>query len=111
MGRLPCWSVAIQRRATLPAAGDGCNIDAGRVRLPVLVAVPVAECRNFSPGLGQGAAAYDLSLMEKTGVPISIVSKWAGHYDAALTMRTYVHASDDDLKQGRQPLAKIHKTA
>jgi hypothetical protein len=29
-----------------------------------------------------------LSLMEKAGVPISIVSKWAGHYDAAFTMRT-----------------------
>jgi integrase len=52
-----------------------------------------------------------LSLMEKAGVPISIVSKWAGHYDAAFTMRTYVDASDDDLKQGRQALAKIHKIA
>ena len=52
-----------------------------------------------------------LSLMEKAGVPISIVSKWAGHYDAAFTMRTYVHANDDDLKQGRQALAKIHKIA
>jgi integrase len=52
-----------------------------------------------------------LSLMEKAGVPISIVSKWAGHYDAAFTMKTYVHASDDDLKQGRQALAKIHKIA
>lgn len=52
-----------------------------------------------------------LSLMEKAGVPISIVSKWAGHYDAAFTMKTYVHASDDDLKQGRQALAKIHRIA
>jgi len=25
------------------------------------------------------------------------------------TMKTYVHASDDDLKQGRQALAKIHR--
>jgi integrase len=50
--------------------------------------------------------------MEKAGVPISIVSKWAGHYDAAFTMRTYVHAcDDDDLKQGSQALAKIHKIA
>ena len=49
-----------------------------------------------------------LSLMEKAGVPISIVSKWAGHYDSSFTMKTYVHASDDDLKQGRQALAKIH---
>jgi hypothetical protein len=37
-------------------------------------------------------------------VPISIISKWAGHYDSSFTMKTYVHASDDDLKQGRQAL-------
>ena len=32
--------------------------------------------------------ATTLSLMEKADVPISFVSKWAGHYDAAFTMRT-----------------------
>ena len=52
-----------------------------------------------------------LSLMEKAGAPISIISKWAGHYDAAFTMRTYVHASDDDLKKGTRTLAKIQKIA
>jgi integrase len=52
-----------------------------------------------------------LSLMEKAGVPISIISRWAGHYDSAFTMKTYVHASDDDLQQGRQALAKIHRLA
>ncbi|HLH58144.1 MAG TPA: tyrosine-type recombinase/integrase, partial [Streptosporangiaceae bacterium] len=52
-----------------------------------------------------------LSLMEKVGVPISIVSKWAGHYDAAFTMKTYVHASDEDLRQGTKTLARIHKIA
>jgi len=52
-----------------------------------------------------------LSLMEKAGVPISIISKWAGHYDSAFTMRTYVHASDEDLQRGRQALAEIHKIA
>jgi integrase len=52
-----------------------------------------------------------LSLMEKAGVPISVISKWAGHYDAAFTMRTYVHASDDDLRQGTRTLAQIHKIA
>ncbi len=26
-------------------------------------------------------------------------------------MKTYVHATDDDLKQGRQALAKIHHIA
>jgi integrase len=52
-----------------------------------------------------------LSLMEKAGVPISVISKWAGHYDAAFTMRIYVHASDDDLRQGTRTLAWIHKIA
>jgi integrase len=36
-----------------------------------------------------------------------IISKWAGHYDSSFTMKTYVHATDDDLKQGRQALAKM----
>jgi hypothetical protein len=35
----------------------------------------------------------------------------AGHYGSAFTRRTYIHASDDDLKQGRQALARIHKIA
>jgi integrase len=53
-----------------------------------------------------------LSLMEKAGVPISIISKWTGHYDAAaFTMRTYVHASNDDLKAGTETLAKMQKIA
>jgi integrase len=50
-----------------------------------------------------------LTLMEHAGVPISIISKWAGHFDSAFTQKTYVHASDDDLHQGRAALAKIHK--
>jgi integrase len=49
--------------------------------------------------------------MEHAGVPISIVNKWAGHYDAAFTQKTYVHANDDDLQQGRTALARIHKIA
>lgn len=49
-----------------------------------------------------------LSLMEKAGVPISEISKWAGHYDSAFTMRTYVHASDEDLEAGSEALGKLH---
>jgi integrase len=52
-----------------------------------------------------------ISLMEKGNVPISVISKWAGHYDAAFTMTTYVHASDEDLAQGAAKLAKIYKIA
>jgi len=50
-----------------------------------------------------------LTLMEHAGVPISVTSKWAGHYDPSFTRRAYVHASGDDLKRGRQALARIHK--
>lgn len=51
------------------------------------------------------------SLMEKAGVPISIISKWAGHCDPAFTMKTYVHATTKDLEVGREALAAIHKVA
>lgn len=51
-----------------------------------------------------------LTLMEHAGVPISILSKWAGHYDAAFTQRTYVHASDDDLEQGCRALAAFTRS-
>jgi hypothetical protein len=43
--------------------------------------------------------------------PVFIVSRWAGHYDAAFTMKTYVHATDDDLRQGTKTLARIHEIA
>jgi integrase len=44
-------------------------------------------------------------------LPISIISKWAGHYDSAFTQKTYVHASGEDLQRGHAALAKIHKIA
>lgn len=50
-----------------------------------------------------------LSLMEKAGVPISIVSKWAGHYDTAFTYSTYVHADDEDLQTGTAALGRLYK--
>lgn len=59
-----------------------------------------------------GPGPSQRTAMEKAGVPISIVSKWAGHYDAAFTMKTYVHASDEDLKrrgpEARHPDARPH---
>ena len=50
-----------------------------------------------------------LTLMEHAGVPISIISKWAGHYDSAFTQKTYVHANEEDLQRGQAALARIHK--
>ena len=52
-----------------------------------------------------GASAADATAWSAVAL---IISKWAGHYDSSFTMKTYVHASADDLKQGRQALAKIH---
>jgi integrase len=49
--------------------------------------------------------------MEHANVPMSIISKWAGHYDSAFTQKTYAHASDGDLQRGRSALARIHKIA
>jgi integrase len=51
-----------------------------------------------------------LSLMEKAGVPTSIIAAWAGHYSAAFTMATYVHANPEDLAAGRDALAAIYRT-
>ena len=42
-----------------------------------------------------------LSLMEKAGVPVSVISAWAGHYSGAFTMATYVHAEAEDLGDGQ----------
>jgi integrase len=42
-----------------------------------------------------------LTLMEHAGVPISIISKWAGYYDSAFTQKTCVHASEEDLQRGQ----------
>jgi integrase len=50
-----------------------------------------------------------LSLMEKAGVPISIISKWAGHSDPGFTYKVYVTANDEDLSAGSDALAKIYK--
>jgi len=48
--------------------------------------------------------------MEKAGVPVSIISRWAGHYDAAFTLRQYVHADHaEDLAQGAAALGKLYK--
>jgi hypothetical protein len=56
-------------------------------------------------------AGAGLGLKGHAGVPISIISKWAGHYDSAFTQKTYVHASDEDLQRGQAALARIHKIA
>jgi integrase len=56
-----------------------------------------------------GARHTTLSLMEKAGVPISIISKWAGHHDAHFTMSVYVHAQQDDLAAGTAALRQLYK--
>ena len=39
-----------------------------------------------------------LTLMEHAGVPISIISKRAGHYDSAFTQKTYVQTSTPAMR-------------
>ncbi|MGI8798206.1 MAG: tyrosine-type recombinase/integrase [Pseudonocardia sp.] len=56
-----------------------------------------------------GARHTALSLMEKAGVPISIISKWAGHYDVRFTYSVYVHAEQEDLAEGTAALGAIYK--
>lgn len=46
------------------------------------------------------------SIMHAQGVPIAAISAWLGHRDTAFTMRTYVHAQNDALKQPR-PLCNV----
>ena len=47
-----------------------------------------------------------LTLMEHAGVPISIISKWAGHYDSAFTQKTYVHASEECPRERGRPATR-----
>jgi len=49
------------------------------------------------------------SLMEKAGVPVSVIAAWAGHYSGAFTMATYVHANPGDLVAGRDALAAVYR--
>lgn len=49
-----------------------------------------------------------LTLMEHAGVPISIISRWAGHYDPSFTYSKYVHAADEDLKTGTEAIAGLY---
>ena len=55
-----------------------------------------------------GCRHTGLSLMEKDGVPISIISMWAGHASAEFTYRVYVHARQDDLGAGRDALSRLY---
>jgi integrase len=50
-----------------------------------------------------------LSLMEKAGVPVSVLAAWAGHYSGAFTMSQYVHANPGDLATGRDALSAIYR--
>jgi integrase len=49
------------------------------------------------------------SLMEKAGVPVSVIAAWAGHHSGAFTMATYVHANPGDLAAGRDALSAIYR--
>lgn len=56
-----------------------------------------------------GARHTAISLMEKAGVPISIISMWAGHHSVKFTYGQYVHANTEDLQEGSKALGKLYK--
>ena len=73
---------------------------------------PTAEAGRAAADHSARLASHDPDAHGKhAGVPISIISKWAGHYDSAFTQKTYVHASEEDLQRGQAALARIHKIA
>jgi len=45
--------------------------------------------------------------MHAQGVPIAVISAWLGHADPAFTMRTYVHAQNDALKDAAAILQRV----
>ncbi len=50
-----------------------------------------------------------LSLMEKAGVPISVISAWAGHFDVGFTYSNYVHAGAADLSTAADALGSLYQ--
>jgi integrase len=51
-----------------------------------------------------------LSLLAKHGVPVAILSAWAGHHDARFTMANYVHVNDEDLSAGAVAFGRLYGT-
>lgn len=48
-----------------------------------------------------------LSIMVDRGVPISVVAAWAGHADAAFTLRTYVHTTPEGIATAGAALGAV----
>jgi integrase len=70
-------------------------------RLVALANVPVIrlhDCRHTA-----------LSVMVDRGVPISVVSAWAGHADPAFTLRRYVHATPEGIAAAGAALAAVNE--
>lgn len=44
------------------------------------------------------------TLMHQDGVPLAVISAWLGHTNAAFTLATYGHSSDDSLAAAAQRL-------
>jgi integrase len=48
-----------------------------------------------------------LTLMHLNGVPTAVIAAWAGHRDAAFTVRQYTHAQPDALKSAAAYLSSV----
>lgn len=45
--------------------------------------------------------------MHLNGVPTAVIAAWAGHKDAAFTVRRYTHAQPDALKDAAAYLSSV----
>ena len=79
--------------------------------MPGIPAARITKERSQNPADDAQPIRPSTDASRTAGVPILIISKWAGHYDSAFTQKTYVHASEEDLQRGQAALAKIHKIA
>jgi len=71
----------------------------------------VPRAAGISRDAGESARPGGLALKPSDLYSSSYRSEisWAGHYSAAFTMATYVHANPEDLAAGRDALATIYR--
>ena len=84
------------------------TVRANKVR--VWAGPPSAPAGRAAEDHPKRLASHDADAYGACGAPISIIGKWAGHYDSAFTQKTYVHASEEDLQRGQAALARIHRS-
>lgn len=70
------------------------------VRVRDAAGVPVVTLRDNRATCG--------TIMERLGVPISVISQWLGHYDPAFTMSVYVRPTRENMTEAARTLASVY---